>query len=68
MPKENLRLDSRFNTISAFWKPDTPDAITSGSLVSDENEIRFTTSPVYERNPKPSPGLFSGPDRTAEKR
>jgi hypothetical protein len=64
MPKENLKLDSRFSVIGAFWKPKSPDSIMTGTLVSDENAIEFTTAPSYERDPKPSAGMFGDPDIT----
>jgi hypothetical protein len=38
MPDKNLRLDSRFSMIGAFWSPETPDNIMKGTLVSDEGE------------------------------
>lgn len=41
-----------------------PDAVMTGTLVSDEHHIHFTTAPTYKRDPKPSPGMFSGPDLT----
>lgn len=64
MPKENLKLDSTFSVIGAFWKPETPDSIMTGTLMSGERTIDFTTAPVYERDPKPSAGMFDGPDKT----
>jgi len=39
MADKNIRLDSRFSIIGAFWSPDTPDAIMTGTLVSDEKAI-----------------------------
>jgi hypothetical protein len=63
MPKEHLKLDSRLSVVGAFWKPESPDTIMTGTLVSDENAIEFTTAPFYERNPTPSPGMLSGPDQ-----
>src|ERR1700677_2674684 len=53
---ENLRLDSRFSMIGAFWSPETPDTILKGTLVSDEREINFIMST--------GPRLFAMPDST----
>ena len=36
----------------------------TGTLMSDEPTIDFITAPVYERDPKPSAGMFDGPDKT----
>jgi hypothetical protein len=62
MADTNLRLDSCFNLIGAFWLPETPDAIMTGTLVSSEDNIEFVTAPEYERQPKMSLGMFDLPD------
>lgn len=64
MPDKNLRLDSRFSIIGAFWSPETPDTIMKGTLVSDEREINFTTAPEYERSISTGPDLFARPAST----
>lgn len=62
MADKNLRIDSRFNLIGAFWLPETPDAVLTGTLVSDENNIEFVTAPVYQRQPKLLAGMMNPPD------
>jgi len=57
-PTKNLRLDSRFSMIGAFWLPETPDTILKGTLVSDEREINFITAPEYERPISLAPACF----------
>ena len=64
MADKNLRLDSRFSMIGAFWKPETPDTIMKGTLVSDEREMNFITAPEYERPISIDPGIFAMPDST----
>jgi hypothetical protein len=64
MADKNLRLDSRFSMIGAFWSPETPDTIMTGTLVSDEREIDFITAPEYERPISIGPGMFAMPDST----
>jgi hypothetical protein len=61
MADKNLRLDSRFSMIGAFWSPETPDTIMKGTLVSDEREIDFITAPEYESI---GPDMFAMPDST----
>ena len=61
---ENLRLDSQFSMIGAFWSPETPDTIMTGTLVSDEREINFITAPEYERPISIGRGMFARPDST----
>ncbi len=63
MADKNLRLDSRFSMIGAFWSPETPDTIMKDTLVSDEREINFITAPEYERRISIGPGTFA-PDST----
>ncbi|HMF79158.1 MAG TPA: hypothetical protein VK604_26095 [Bryobacteraceae bacterium] len=64
MANKNLRLDSRFSIIGAFWSPETPDTIMKGPLVSDEREINFITAPEYERPILTGPGTFAMPHST----
>jgi hypothetical protein len=64
MTDKNLQLDSRFSMIGAFWSPETPDTIMKGTLVSDEREINFITTPEYERPISIGPGTFAMPDST----
>ncbi len=50
MAGKHIRLDSRFNVISAFWVPDaTDEAVYTGTLTVDEDGITFTTAPKYDR-------------------
>src|SRR5580704_14265467 len=49
MGKEYLRLDSKFTSVAAFWKPETPDERMTGTLTVNEDGIRFVTSPQYFR-------------------
>jgi hypothetical protein len=49
MGDKNLRLDSRFSMIGAFWSPESPDTKITGTLVSRRRKIKFITSPEYER-------------------
>ncbi len=64
MADKNLRLDSRFSMIGAFWSPEAPATIMKGTLVSDDREINFTTAPEYERPISTGPGTFATPDST----
>jgi hypothetical protein len=64
MADKNVRLDSRFSVIGAFWSPETPDSIATGTLVADEREIKFTTAPQYNRQPSIGRDLSNGPDST----
>src|ERR1700733_11578742 len=64
MADKNLRLDSRFSMIGAFWSPGTPNTILKGTLVSDERAINFITAPEYERPISITPDLFAMPDST----
>lgn len=64
MADKNLRLDSRFSMLGAFWLPETPDSIMKGTLVSDGREINFITAPEYERPISRPPAMFSMPDPT----
>ena len=64
MADKNLRLDSRFSMIGAFWSPDTPDTILTGTLVSNEREINFITAPEYRRPISIVPDMFATPDST----
>src|SRR5579863_2749111 len=47
MADKYTRLDSQFNSVAAFWKPDARDDYIAGSLVVDEEAITFTTAPEY---------------------
>lgn len=49
MGEEYLRLDSKFTSVAAFWKPEVPDAVMTGTLIVDDDGIRFVTSPEYFR-------------------
>jgi hypothetical protein len=64
MADKNLRLDSRFTMIGAFWLPETPDTIMKGTLVSDKREINFITAPEYERPISRGRGTFAKPEST----
>lgn len=45
----HIRLDSKFSSVAAFWKPEAPDDIMTGNLSIDDDGIRFITSPVFAR-------------------
>lgn len=62
MADKNLRLDSRFSLIGAFWLPETPGVILTGTLVSDEDNIEFVTAPQYQRQLKIGRDIFDPPD------
>ena len=64
MADNNLQLDSRFSMIGAFWSPETPDTIMTGTLVSDKREINFITAPEYERPISRGLGMLAMPDST----
>lgn len=62
MSKEYLRLDSKFSSVAAFWKPESPDEVTTGTLTVSDDGIRFVTSPEYFRGakvPRPDPGQWN---------
>lgn len=62
MGKEYLRLDSKFTSVAAFWKPETPDERMTGTLTVNEDGIRFVTSPQYFRGadvPRPNPSQWN---------
>ena len=52
MSEKPNRLDSQFSLMGAFWLPDAPDIIQSGTLSSDERKLTFSTSPNYSRGLK----------------
>jgi hypothetical protein len=52
MGKEYLRLDSKFTSVAAFWKPESPDEVMTGTLTVNDDGIRFVTSPEYFRGSK----------------
>ncbi len=47
MTNEHDRLDSRFSIVSAFWKPQIPQHVLTGTLTNDDDGLTFTTSPRY---------------------
>jgi len=58
MGKEYLRLDSQFSSVAAFWVPETPDDVMTGTLTVNDKDIRFVTSPAFFRGakvPRPNP-------------
>jgi ApeA N-terminal domain 1 len=62
MGKEYLRLDSKFNSVAAFWKPETPDEVMTGTLTVNDDGIRFVTSPEYFQGakvPRPDPSQWN---------
>lgn len=62
MGKEYLRLDSKFSSVAAFWKPESPSEIVTGTLTVNDDGIRFVTSPEYFRGanvPSPDPSLWN---------
>jgi hypothetical protein len=52
MGKEYLRLDSKFSSVAAFWKPETPEEVMTGTLTVNDDGICFVTSPEYFRGAK----------------
>jgi hypothetical protein len=70
MADKHIRLDSKFSSVAAFWRPDSPDEITTGNLSVDDDGIHFVTSPKYAKGSDVSwPDLdhinFSSVARTA---
>lgn len=49
MGKEYLRLDSKFSSVVAFWKPENPEEVMTGTLTVNDAGIAFVTSPEYFR-------------------
>ena len=62
MGKEYLRLDSKFSSVAAFWRPESPDEVMTGTLTVNDDGIRFVTSPEYFRGakvPRPDPSQWN---------
>ena len=59
MADKHLRLDSQYSIVGAFWAPGTNEIVQTGTLVLNEKEIIFTTSPEYKRGNSAIP-LSSG--------
>lgn len=62
MGKEYLRLDSKFSSVAAFWKPETPEEVMTGTLTVNADGICFVTSPEYFRGvkvPGPDPSQWN---------
>jgi hypothetical protein len=62
MDKEYQRLDSKFTSVAAFWKPESPDEVMTGTLTVNDDGIRFVTSPEYYRGtkvPRPDPSQWN---------
>lgn len=62
MGKEYLRLDSKFSSVAAFWKPESPDEVMTGTLTINDDGIRFVTSPEFFRGanvPRPEPSQWN---------
>jgi len=57
MADMHIRLDSKFSSVAAFWKPETPDEVMTGNLTIDDDGVSFVTSPVYARGTE-----VKGPD------
>jgi len=47
MADKHDRLDSQFSVVSAFWQPETPEHVLTGTLSNDGESLTFTTSPRY---------------------
>jgi hypothetical protein len=61
MANASNRLDSQFSLVGAFWAPDAPEDIRTGTLVADGGSITFTTAPEYirgENASRPSQWFF----------
>ncbi len=64
MEDPDERLNSQFTVVGAFWPPDAPDAISTGTLKADEQKITLTTAPTYSRQPNMSELLSAGTVKT----
>ena len=64
MADEHNRLNSKFSAVGAFWRPESTDAVQTGSLTASESGITFTTAPEYKRGgqglPHPSTLFLDG--------
>jgi hypothetical protein len=49
MADKHIRLNSKLSSVAAFWKPDTPNEVTTGNLTVDDDGIHFVTSPTYAK-------------------
>ncbi len=49
MADKHIRLNSQLSSVAAFWRPDSPDEVTTGTLTVDEDGIHFVTSPRYAK-------------------
>jgi hypothetical protein len=47
MADKHDRLDSQFSIVSAFWEPQTPEHVLTGTLTNDDEGLTFTTAPRY---------------------
>jgi ApeA N-terminal domain 1 len=47
MADKQLIVDSEFSIVSAFWEPQAPETVYSGTLTADEKDIIFATAPQY---------------------
>jgi hypothetical protein len=47
MADKHIRLDSQFSEVGAFWSPEAPNLVSTGTLTVDERDIIFTTAPEY---------------------
>jgi hypothetical protein len=47
MADKHNRLDSQFSIVGAFWEPQTPDHVLTGTLSNNDKGLTFTTSPRY---------------------
>jgi hypothetical protein len=53
MADKHTKLNSQFHAVSAFWQPETPDDVKTGTLTINERAIAFTTAPVYSKGIPP---------------
>lgn len=49
MPEKHDKLASRFNVVSAFWTPQSPEEVLTGTLTSSDEGLTFTTAPLYAK-------------------
>ncbi|MGA2905389.1 MAG: HEPN domain-containing protein [Candidatus Korobacteraceae bacterium] len=47
MADKSNRIHSVFSVVGAFWQPDSPQDIITGTLESDRRYLTLTTAPVY---------------------
>jgi hypothetical protein len=59
MAEKHDRLNSKFSSVAAFWKPDTADEVATGTLTIDDEGIHFVTAPKYAKGSSLGPLDFT---------